>query len=142
MNQQQATFEHILQRLDRQESQHEDMMAYLRSVFPPPPPQPWYHRDPLVYFLCCKSERYLGLTDVYADHYHICFICLCFLYISLDYIYMISFCLIWIIWLDTNVFRWGKFKRKNYIWLWKFEGKLKSYKFFLFTWEIYKEKIM
>ncbi|KAL6327911.1 hypothetical protein AAG906_027321 [Vitis piasezkii] len=24
----------------RQESQHEDMMAYLRSVFPPPPPQP------------------------------------------------------------------------------------------------------
>ncbi|RVW30331.1 hypothetical protein CK203_094507 [Vitis vinifera] len=23
-----------------QESQHEEMMAYLRSVFPPPPPQP------------------------------------------------------------------------------------------------------
>ena len=38
MDQQQATFEHILRRLDRQESQHEDMMAYLRSVFPPPPP--------------------------------------------------------------------------------------------------------
>ena len=40
MDQQQATFEHILQRLNSQESQHEDMMAYLRSVFPPPPPQP------------------------------------------------------------------------------------------------------
>ena len=40
MDQQQATFEHILQRLDRQESPHEEMMAYLRSVFPPPLPQP------------------------------------------------------------------------------------------------------
>ena len=40
MDQQQATFAHILQRLDRQDSQHEDMMAYIRSVFPPPPPKP------------------------------------------------------------------------------------------------------
>ncbi|RVX10821.1 Retrovirus-related Pol polyprotein from transposon RE1 [Vitis vinifera] len=31
-------FEHRLE--SRQESQHEEMMAYLRSVFPPPPPQP------------------------------------------------------------------------------------------------------
>ena len=44
MDQQQATFEHLQQRLDRiesrQESQHEVMMAYLHSVFPPPPPPP------------------------------------------------------------------------------------------------------
>ncbi|RVX23494.1 hypothetical protein CK203_000341 [Vitis vinifera] len=41
---QQAAFEHLQQRIERiesrQESQHEEMMAYLRSVFPPPPPQP------------------------------------------------------------------------------------------------------
>ncbi|KAL6315153.1 hypothetical protein AAG906_037385 [Vitis piasezkii] len=39
-----AVFEHLVQRIERlesrQESQHEEMMAYLRSVFPPPPPQP------------------------------------------------------------------------------------------------------
>ena len=44
MDQQQTTFEHLQQRIDciesRQASQHEEMMAYLRSVFPPPPPQP------------------------------------------------------------------------------------------------------
>ena len=44
MDQQQATFDHLEQRMDRiesrQASQHEEMMAYLRSVFPPPPPQP------------------------------------------------------------------------------------------------------
>ena len=44
MDQQQATFEHLQQSIDhiesRQASQHEEMMAYLRSVFPPPPPQP------------------------------------------------------------------------------------------------------
>ena len=39
MDQQQVTFTEILQRLDRQDSQHEDMMAYIRSVFPPPPPK-------------------------------------------------------------------------------------------------------
>ncbi|RVX02233.1 hypothetical protein CK203_028291 [Vitis vinifera] len=37
-------FEHLVQRIERlesrQESQHEEMMAYLYSVFPPPPPQP------------------------------------------------------------------------------------------------------
>ena len=42
IDQQQATFDHLQQRIDRiesrQESQHEEMMAYLRSVFPPPPP--------------------------------------------------------------------------------------------------------
>ncbi|RVW59735.1 hypothetical protein CK203_100240 [Vitis vinifera] len=36
----QAIFEHLQQRIERiesrQESQHEEMMAYLRSVFPPP----------------------------------------------------------------------------------------------------------
>ncbi|RVX03985.1 hypothetical protein CK203_021713 [Vitis vinifera] len=40
----QATFEHLQQSIDRieshQASQHEEMMAYLRSVLPPPPPQP------------------------------------------------------------------------------------------------------
>ncbi|KAL6325905.1 hypothetical protein AAG906_038396 [Vitis piasezkii] len=40
----QATFEHLQQSIDRiesrQVSQHEEMMAYLRFVFPPPPPQP------------------------------------------------------------------------------------------------------
>ena len=44
MDQQQATFEHLQQSIDRiesrQASQHEEMMAYLCSVFPPPPPQP------------------------------------------------------------------------------------------------------
>ena len=44
MDQQQTTFEHLQQRIDRiesrQASQHEKMMAYLRSVFPTPPPQP------------------------------------------------------------------------------------------------------
>ncbi|RVW21030.1 hypothetical protein CK203_112806 [Vitis vinifera] len=42
MDQQEATFDHLEQRMDRiesrQASQHEEMMAYLRSVFPPPPP--------------------------------------------------------------------------------------------------------
>ena len=40
MDQQQAMHEHILQRLDRQERQHEELMAYLRAVFPPPPDAP------------------------------------------------------------------------------------------------------
>ena len=44
MDQQQATFEHLQRKIghieSRQKSQHEEMMAYLRSVFPPPPPQP------------------------------------------------------------------------------------------------------
>ncbi|RVW98329.1 hypothetical protein CK203_034349 [Vitis vinifera] len=44
MDQQQATFKHLQQSIDRiesrQASQHEEMMTYLRSVFPPPPPQP------------------------------------------------------------------------------------------------------
>ncbi|RVW99390.1 hypothetical protein CK203_038501 [Vitis vinifera] len=44
MDQQQATFKHLQQSIDRiesrQASQHEEMMAYLCSVFPPPPPQP------------------------------------------------------------------------------------------------------
>ncbi|KAL6313403.1 hypothetical protein AAG906_001116 [Vitis piasezkii] len=38
----QATFEHLQQSIERiesrQESQHEEMMAYLRSMFPPPQP--------------------------------------------------------------------------------------------------------
>ena len=42
MDQQQATFEHLQQSIERieshQESQHEEMMAYLRSMFPPPQP--------------------------------------------------------------------------------------------------------
>ena len=44
MDQQQADFEHLHQRIEciesRLESQHEEMMAYLRSVFPPSSPQP------------------------------------------------------------------------------------------------------
>ena len=39
-----SQFEHLVQRIERlerrQENQHEEMMAYLRSVFPPPPLQP------------------------------------------------------------------------------------------------------
>ncbi|RVW62828.1 Retrovirus-related Pol polyprotein from transposon RE1 [Vitis vinifera] len=39
-----SQFKQLVQRIERlesrQESQHEEMMAYLRSVFPPPPPQP------------------------------------------------------------------------------------------------------
>ena len=42
MDQQQATVEHLQQSIERiesrQASQHEEMMAYLRSVFPPPHP--------------------------------------------------------------------------------------------------------
>ena len=42
MDQQKAAFEHLQQRIEpiesRWESQHEEMMAYLRSVFPFPPP--------------------------------------------------------------------------------------------------------
>ncbi|KAL6340795.1 hypothetical protein AAG906_031905 [Vitis piasezkii] len=44
MDQHQATFEHFQQRVKRIkghiESQHEEMIAYLCSVFPSPPPQP------------------------------------------------------------------------------------------------------
>ena len=44
MDLQQAAFDHLQQRIERieshQESQHEEMMAYLHSVFPPPPHQP------------------------------------------------------------------------------------------------------
>ena len=44
MDQHQAAFEHLQQRIERieghQESQHEKMMAYVRSVFPLPPLQP------------------------------------------------------------------------------------------------------
>ena len=43
MDQQQATFEHLQQSIDRiesrQASQHEEMMAYLCFVSPPPSPQ-------------------------------------------------------------------------------------------------------
>ena len=43
-DQHQAAFEHLQQMIERiegcLESQHEEMMAYLRFVFPPPPPQP------------------------------------------------------------------------------------------------------
>ena len=44
MDQQQTTFEQLQQSIERieshQESQHEEMMAYLRSMFPPLPSQP------------------------------------------------------------------------------------------------------
>ena len=44
MDQQQATIEHFQQSIERiespQASQHKEMMAYLRSVFPLPPPLP------------------------------------------------------------------------------------------------------
>ena len=44
MDQEQATFEHLHQMIDgmesHQESQHKEMMTYLHSMFPPPPPQP------------------------------------------------------------------------------------------------------
>ena len=41
MNQQQTAFDHLQQRIESiQESQHAEIMAYLRSLFPSPPPQP------------------------------------------------------------------------------------------------------
>ncbi|RVW50068.1 hypothetical protein CK203_104087 [Vitis vinifera] len=44
MDQQQVAFEHLQQMIEhiesRQESHHEEMIAYLRSMFPPPSPQP------------------------------------------------------------------------------------------------------
>ena len=44
MDQQQTAFEHLQQKIKHieslQESQHEEMMAYLRSVFPLSPHQP------------------------------------------------------------------------------------------------------
>ena len=43
-DQHQAAFEHLQQMIERikgrLESKHEEMMTYLRFVFPPPPPQP------------------------------------------------------------------------------------------------------
>ncbi|KAL6340607.1 hypothetical protein AAG906_010515 [Vitis piasezkii] len=39
---------------DRLESQHEEMMAYLRSVFPPPPSHLDFLETPFVLFLCCQ----------------------------------------------------------------------------------------
>ena len=44
MDQHQVAFDHLQQRIERiegcLESQHEEIMAHLHSVFPPPPPQP------------------------------------------------------------------------------------------------------
>ena len=44
MDQHQVVFEHLQQKIERieghLESQHEEMMSYLRSMFPSPPPQP------------------------------------------------------------------------------------------------------
>ena len=44
IDQHRVAFEHLQQRIERiegrLESQHEEMMAYLSSMFPPPPPQP------------------------------------------------------------------------------------------------------
>ena len=44
IDQLQVAFDHLQQRIEfiesHQESQHEDMMAYLRFMFPPPPSQP------------------------------------------------------------------------------------------------------
>nr|CAN64270.1 hypothetical protein VITISV_042943 [Vitis vinifera] len=44
MDQHQIVFEHLQQRIEsiesHRKSQHEEIMAYLRSEFPPPPPQP------------------------------------------------------------------------------------------------------
>ncbi|KAL6327841.1 hypothetical protein AAG906_026515 [Vitis piasezkii] len=40
MDQKQATFAHILRGLIAGTNKHEDMMAYIRSVFPPAPPKP------------------------------------------------------------------------------------------------------
>ncbi|RVW68858.1 hypothetical protein CK203_064651 [Vitis vinifera] len=44
MDQQQAAFDNLQQKIERiesrQESQHKEMMAYLHSIFPLPPPQP------------------------------------------------------------------------------------------------------
>ena len=60
-----SQFEHLQQMIehieDFLESQHEEMMAYLRSMFPPPSPQPGFLRDLLCsFFYVAKRERYLG----------------------------------------------------------------------------------
>ena len=66
MDQQQATFEHLQQSIERiesrQASQHENMMAYLHSMFPPPLPQPWVYLEfPFsFFFMLPKREKYLG----------------------------------------------------------------------------------
>ena len=61
MNLQQAAFDHLQQRIkrieSRQESQHEEMMAYLRSMFPPPPSQLDFIETSFVSFLCCQMGR-------------------------------------------------------------------------------------
>ncbi|RVW96471.1 hypothetical protein CK203_029750 [Vitis vinifera] len=71
MDQQQATFEHLQQRIDRiesrQASQHEEMMAYLRSVFPPTPSALRLSRHPLPFlFYVAKGEKFIGSRDPHA----------------------------------------------------------------------------
>ena len=63
-------FEHLEQRLghieERMDQQHEKMMAYLRSVFPPP--SPWHPRDPFFVF----GREILGSRGhTHAWHFHI-----------------------------------------------------------------------
>ena len=65
MDQQQSAFDHLQHRIEHikscRESQHKEMMTYLHSVFPPLPPQPWFHRDPLHFFFMLPNVgRYLG----------------------------------------------------------------------------------
>ena len=97
MDQQQADFEHLHQRIEciesRLESQHEEMMAYLCSMFSHPPPQPLFHRDPFrLFFMLPKRKRYHGskrptcislsyLFHMFMFHVHL----------TLLYIYMICY---------------------------------------------------
>ena len=90
-------------------------MTYLCSVFPLPPPQPWFHKDPLHFFFMLPKEGDIyDLRDLHAYHCHI--VCLdhiydrlvCFMYfwliyhchiICLDHIYdrLVCFMYFWLI---------------------------------------------
>ena len=55
-----SQFEYLQQRIecikDRLEHQHKEVMAYLCSMFPPPPPQPLFIKDPLFSFLMLPKK--------------------------------------------------------------------------------------
>ena len=79
-----SQFEYLQQRIkrieDRLESQHEDMMACLRSMFPPPPSQPWFIGVPHCFFFYVSNKmgdilgsRRLDIGDSYM---HIIFVLL------------------------------------------------------------------
>ena len=90
IDQHQAAFEHLQQRIERieghLESHHEEIMAYLRSVFPPPPP-------PLQSFLCCQNGEIFRIQEIYMHIIVISFVWIVYmigLYVSCTFdLYMI-----------------------------------------------------